>query len=41
MPAGHRPGVDEGMDRLALIRVIGEGPGAFSFRGPHPPPTGA
>jgi hypothetical protein len=39
VPAGHRPSVDEAMDRIALIREIGEGPRAFTFRGPHPPPT--
>lgn len=39
VPAGHRPGVDEAMDRIALIRDNGEGPAAFTFRAPHPPPT--
>jgi len=39
VPAGHRPSVEEAMDRLALIREAGEGPGAFSFRAPHPPPV--
>ncbi|WP_405812407.1 DUF3291 domain-containing protein [Streptomyces sp. NBC_01520] len=40
VPAGHRPSVAEAMDRIALIRDTGEGPGAFTFRAPHPPPTG-
>ncbi|WP_329231128.1 DUF3291 domain-containing protein [Streptomyces sp. NBC_00111] len=40
VPAGHRPGVAEAMDRIALIRAKGEGPEAFTFRAPHPPPTG-
>ncbi|MFD6275953.1 DUF3291 domain-containing protein [Streptomyces sp. NPDC060209] len=39
VPAGHRPSVDEAMDRVALIRENGEGPGAFTFRAPHPPPV--
>lgn len=41
VPAGHRPSVAEAMDRIALIRDIGEGPGAFTFRAPHPPPAGS
>lgn len=40
VPAGHRPSVDEAMDRIALIREVGEGPEAFTFREPHPPPSG-
>lgn len=36
VPAGHHPSVDEAMDRIALIRDVGEGPGAFTFRAPHP-----
>ncbi|MEW1690662.1 DUF3291 domain-containing protein [Streptomyces sp. NPDC091265] len=41
VPAGHRPSVDEAMDRIALIRENGEGPEAFTFREPHPPPAGS
>lgn len=41
VPAGHRPTMAEAMDRVALIREAGEGPEAFTFRHPHPPPTGA
>lgn len=41
VPAGHRPSVDEAMDRIALIRKVGEGPEAFTFREPHPPPSGS
>jgi hypothetical protein len=40
VPAGHRPGVAEAMDRVALLREKGAGPDAFTFRSPHPPPTG-
>lgn len=39
VPAGHRPTVDEAMGRIALIREAGEGPEAFTFRSPHPPPA--
>ncbi|MFD8691918.1 DUF3291 domain-containing protein [Streptomyces sp. NPDC059651] len=39
VPAGHRPSVDEAMNRIALIRDVGEGPEAFTFRAPHPPPA--
>ncbi|MFE4216627.1 DUF3291 domain-containing protein [Streptomyces sp. NPDC056844] len=39
VPAGHRPGVAEAMDRIALIREHGEGPEAFTFRTPHPAPS--
>lgn len=41
VPAGHRPSVQEAMDRVALLRERGESPDAFTFRAPHPPPTGA
>ncbi|MFD4034700.1 DUF3291 domain-containing protein [Streptomyces sp. NPDC058637] len=41
VPSGHRPSVAEAMDRIALIRETGEGPGAFTFRAPHPAPTGS
>lgn len=41
VPAGHRPGIEEAMDRVALIRREGEGPGAFTFRSPHPAPVGS
>lgn len=40
VPAGHRPSVAEAMDRITLIRKNGEGPAAFTFRAPHPPPAG-
>ncbi|MFF2729126.1 DUF3291 domain-containing protein [Streptomyces sp. NPDC058008] len=39
VPAGHRPSVAEAMERVALIRENGEGPEAFTFRAPHPPPV--
>ncbi|WP_299531790.1 DUF3291 domain-containing protein [uncultured Streptomyces sp.] len=39
VPAGHLPTVEEAMDRVALIRQVGEGPEAFTFRAPHPPPA--
>lgn len=39
VPAGHRPDVREAMDRIALIREVGEGPDAFTFRAPHAPPA--
>ncbi|MFE9815812.1 DUF3291 domain-containing protein [Streptomyces sp. NPDC005773] len=41
VPAGHRPGMEEAMGRIALIREKGEGPEAFTFRAPHPPPSGS
>ncbi|MFF1922174.1 DUF3291 domain-containing protein [Streptomyces sp. NPDC058221] len=41
VPAGHRPGLDEAMDRITLIQKAGEGPEAFTFRAPHPPPVGS
>lgn len=39
VPAGHRPTVAEAMARVALLRERGEGPDAFTFRAPHPPPA--
>nr|WSW68599.1 DUF3291 domain-containing protein [Streptomyces sp. NBC_00995] len=41
VPAGHRPSVAEAMGRIALIREKGEGPEAFTFRTPQPPPDGS
>ncbi|MGW6205990.1 DUF3291 domain-containing protein [Streptomyces sp. NPDC055089] len=41
VPAGHRPSMEEAMGRIALIRERGEGPEAFTFRAPHPPPPGS
>lgn len=41
VPSGHRPSVGEAMDRIATIRELGDGPAAFTFRAPHPPPTGS
>jgi len=39
IPAGHLPGVDEALDRLALLRRNGPGPMAFTFREPYDPPA--
>lgn len=38
VPAGHRPGMVEGMDRLAVLRQRGPGPDVFTFRAPYPAP---
>jgi hypothetical protein len=39
VPAGDLPTVDEAWRRLELLRTEGPGPGAFTFRAPHPPPS--
>jgi hypothetical protein len=41
VPAGHRPGVTEAMERIAMVREQGSGPLAFTFRDPHPAPNPA
>ena len=38
VPAGHRPSVDEGMDRLRLLQESGPCPEAFTFKAKFPPP---
>ena len=38
VPAGHRPSVSEGVERLARLRAEGPSPHAFSFRQQFPPP---
>ncbi len=38
IPAGHRPGLDEALHRLEIIRRHGPGPTAFTFREPYDPP---
>ncbi|MGW2955222.1 DUF3291 domain-containing protein [Streptomyces eurythermus] len=40
IPAGHRPTVDEAMERVAMVRENGPGPQAFTFRAPYPAPSG-
>lgn len=37
VPAGHRPGVVEASERLALLRERGATPAAFTFRDAYPP----
>ena len=37
VPAGHVPSVEEGMQRLELLRTAGESPQAFSFAKPFEP----
>ncbi len=41
VPAGHRPTVEEGMERLALLRENGPTPQAFTFRSAFDAPVGA
>ena len=41
VPAGHRPGIDEAVARLELLRVQGPTADAFSFRKAFPPPDAA
>ncbi|GAA1400742.1 DUF3291 domain-containing protein [Kitasatospora putterlickiae] len=36
VPAGHRPGLDEAMERLADLRANGPSPRAFTFASPYP-----
>jgi hypothetical protein len=38
VPAGHRPSVDEGKDRLARLRRDGQSPEAFTFHSPFAVP---
>lgn len=38
VPAGQRPGVADGLERLALLAANGPVPGAFTFRDPFAPP---
>jgi hypothetical protein len=38
VPAGHRPSVDEAVERLEVLRASGPTPDAFTFRAPFPPP---
>jgi hypothetical protein len=33
VPAGHRPSLDEGLERLALLRAHGNGEQAFGWDG--------
>lgn len=37
VPEGHRPSVEEGLERLERLRRDGPSPAAFSFRTPFPP----
>jgi hypothetical protein len=39
IPAGHRPTVAEGVDRLAQLERDGPGPAAFTPRAPEPAPA--
>jgi hypothetical protein len=41
VPAGHRPTVEEGLERLETLRAIGPGPAAFTFRHAYGPPDAA
>jgi hypothetical protein len=41
VPAGHRPGAAEAMERVAMVREHGPGPLAFTFREPFPAPAPA
>jgi hypothetical protein len=38
VPAGHRPSVDEGIERLSELRDRGPRPAAFTFKRAFPPP---
>jgi hypothetical protein len=40
VPAGHRPGLDEALQRLDLLRRRGPGPLAFTFGERYGPPAG-
>ncbi len=40
VPAGHRPDLAEGRDRLGLLRRDGPTPGAFTVARSFPPPDG-
>ncbi|WNM35354.1 DUF3291 domain-containing protein [Streptomyces sp. Li-HN-5-11] len=39
VPAGHRPGIAEAMERVALVRQQGPGPMAFTFRDTYAAPA--
>jgi Domain of unknown function (DUF3291) len=41
VPAGHRPTVEEGKQRLARLRRYGPSPEAFTLRSPFPAPIPA
>jgi len=41
VPAGHRPDMAEGLERLRLLRANGPSRLAFTFRQPFPAPGGA
>jgi heme-degrading monooxygenase HmoA len=41
VPAGHRPTVAEGVERLERLRRVGSTPEAFSFRELFPAPSGS
>ncbi|MEU3556542.1 DUF3291 domain-containing protein [Streptomyces fragilis] len=41
VPAGHRPGTAEAMERVAMVREHGPTPSAFTFRETFPPPNPA
>jgi hypothetical protein len=38
VPLGHRPSIEEAMERLTLLRARGASPEAFTFRQTFPPP---
>jgi hypothetical protein len=40
VPAGHRPTIAEGLERLEILRREGPTPHAFTFREPFGPPGG-
>jgi len=40
VPVGHRPTVEEGIERLMRLRAEGPTPQAFTFRQLHPAPSG-
>ncbi len=40
VPTGHRPTLDEAMEKLALLAAQGPTPAAFTFRQPFPAPVG-
>ena len=39
IPAGHQPTIDEALKKLELLRQIGAGPEAFTFRNPFSKPV--
>ena len=38
VPAGHRPGIEEAVAKLELVRAVGPTADAFTFRKAFPPP---